>query len=93
MSIKKPVSRALVAFEVIRQRIYLIRGKKVVLSTRLAELCGVEPRTLIQAVKRKASRFPCDFMFRLTRDEFDSLRSQIVTGRDVIHFSLFPEVS
>jgi phage regulator Rha-like protein len=67
-----------VASEVLEKRIYLIRGRKVVLSTHLAELYGVEPRTLVQAVKRNASRFPSDFMFQLTKNEFASLRSQIV---------------
>lgn len=46
----------------------------------LAELYGVETRVLIQAVKRNISRFPEDFMFQLTRNEFDTLRSQIVTS-------------
>ena len=79
MSTKNTVSRELnVESEVIGRRIYIIRSQKVVLSTHLAELYGVKPRTLIQAVKRKASRFPSDFMFKLTKYEFDSLRSQIV---------------
>jgi phage regulator Rha-like protein len=63
---------------VIERRIYLIRNQKVILSTHLAELYGVEPRALIQAIKRNASRFPADFMFQLTKAEFDALRSQIV---------------
>ena len=48
------------------------------LSLHLAELYGVEPRTLIQAVKRNADRFPEDFMSQLTREEFANLKSQIV---------------
>jgi phage regulator Rha-like protein len=64
---------------VIGRRIHVVRSQKVVLSTHLAELYGVKPKTLIQAVRRKASRFPSDFMFQLTKEEFDSLRSQIVT--------------
>jgi len=50
----------------------------------LAELYDVETRTLVQAIKRNKQRFPPDFMFQLSKDEFDSLRSQIVTskGRD-----------
>ncbi len=80
MSTKNAVSRELNAeSEVIGRRIYIIGSQKVVLSTHLAELYGVKPKTLIQAVKRKASRFPSDFMFEQTKDEFDSLRSQIVT--------------
>ncbi len=64
--------------QLIERRIYLIRGLKVMLSTHLAELYDVEPRTLMQAVKRKAERFPPDFMFRLSREEFSAVRSQIV---------------
>jgi hypothetical protein len=62
----------------IEQRIFLVRRQKVILSTHLAELYDVEPRALVQAVKRNARRFPADFMFQLTRFEFDILKSQIV---------------
>ena len=51
------------------------------LSTDLAQLYGVEPRALVQAVKRNIERFPEDFMFPLTKDEFAVLKSQIVTDR------------
>lgn len=64
--------------EPIEKRILFLRGHKVMLSTDLAELYQVEPRTLIQAVKRKRKRFPGDFMFQLTAKELRSLRSQIV---------------
>jgi phage regulator Rha-like protein len=62
----------------IQQLIFLIRDHRVMLSTHLAELYEVEPRALIQAVKRNIERFPGDFMFRLTETEFDNLKSQIV---------------
>jgi hypothetical protein len=62
----------------IQQLIFLIRGHRVMLSTHLAELYEVEPRALIQAVKRNIERFPGDFMFQLTEAEFDNLKSQIV---------------
>jgi len=62
----------------IRQTIFLIRGQKVMLDAHLAELYSVETRELIQAVTRNRTRFPRDFMFRLTKREFASLRSQIV---------------
>jgi hypothetical protein len=65
--------------EIVEQKIYIIRGRKVMLSADLAELYGVEPKVLIQAVKRNSLRFPLDFMFQLTWDEENSLRSQIVT--------------
>ena len=64
--------------ERIQRRIYLLRGQKVMLSTDLAELYGVEPRVLLQAVKRNRTRFPSDFMFQLSRGEFAVLKSQIV---------------
>ncbi|MDP2913275.1 MAG: ORF6N domain-containing protein [Candidatus Omnitrophota bacterium] len=64
--------------EIIENKIYLIRGRKVMLSTHLAGLYGVEARALIQAVKRNIDRFPDDFMFQLTGEELESLRSQIV---------------
>lgn len=65
--------------EQIESRIFLIRGQKVMLDADLAELYGVEIRALNQAVKRNVERFPEDFMFQLTSEEFDALRSQIVT--------------
>lgn len=64
--------------ERIESRIYLLRGHKVMLSPDLAELYGVEPRALVQAVKRNLERFPADFMFQLSDQEFENLKSQIV---------------
>jgi len=79
MPAKKSLSRELlVLHEVIENKIFLIRGQKVMLSNHLAELYQVEPRVLVQAVKRNLERFPLDFMFQLTRPEWDSLKSQIV---------------
>jgi len=64
--------------ETIERKIYMIRGHKVMLSTDLAELYNVEPRALIQAVKRNIERFPDDFIFQLNDREFENLKSQIV---------------
>ncbi len=64
----------------IERKIYLIRGLKVMLSTDMAELYGVEPKVLVQAVKRNSERFPEDFMFQLTAEEFENLKSQFVTS-------------
>ena len=64
--------------ESITGKIYLIRGTKVMLDSDLAELYGVETRVLKQAVRRNISRFPIDFMFELTKKEYQSLRSQNV---------------
>jgi len=63
----------------IENAIYLIRGHKVMLSQDLAGLYGVKPKVFIQAIKRNRERFPGDFMFQLTHEEFARLRSQIVT--------------
>jgi len=65
--------------EKIQTKIYEIRRQKVMLDFDLAELYGVETRVLNQAVKRNIDRFPDDFMIRISRDEYNSLRSQFVT--------------
>src|SRR5690349_14505199 len=72
-----PLSRP-PAVSVIERRILRVRGCKVLLDADLAALYGVETRALVQAVKRNASRFPPDFMFRLDASETRRLRSQIV---------------
>jgi hypothetical protein len=69
--------KALFPVERVADHIFLIRGRKV-MPTDLAELYSVEPRVLVQAVNRNAERFPDDFMFALTRSEFQNLKSQIV---------------
>ena len=66
--------------EVVMNKIYLIRGKKVMLDQDLAELYGVETKQLKRAVRRNITRFPKDFMFELTRKESVTLRSQIGTS-------------
>lgn len=64
--------------DTIEQLVLLVRGQKVLLSNHLAALYGAEPRVLVQAVKRNIDRFPADFMFQLTSDEFEHLKSQTV---------------
>jgi hypothetical protein len=66
--------------EMIERKILLIRGQKVMLSTDLAALYDVEPKVLIQAVKRNIERFPEDFMFQLNNQEVMNLKSQFVTS-------------
>jgi hypothetical protein len=66
--------------EAIEKKILLMRGQKVMLSIDLAALYEVEHRTLMQAVRRNRGRFPGDFMFQLTREEFASLKSRFVTS-------------
>ncbi|OGC03574.1 DNA-binding protein [candidate division WOR-1 bacterium RIFOXYA12_FULL_43_27] len=65
--------------EKIENRIYLIRGQKVMLDFHLAELYAAKTKALKQAVRRNIDRFPEDFMFQLNWEEVDSLRSQFVT--------------
>ncbi len=73
-------TRTIVPRERIEQRIYFLRGEKVMLSADLANLYQVAPKALVQAVKRNWDRFPGDFMFQLTNAEFQNLKSQIVTS-------------
>jgi hypothetical protein len=69
------------ALSSIEQRILRVREHRVLLDADLAELYGVETRALVQAVKRNASRFPPDFMFRLESREATRLRSQFVISK------------
>jgi hypothetical protein len=71
---------ALIPNERIESKIYLIRGKKVMLDRDLAALYDVTTGALNQAVKRNPERFPDDFMFQLTEKEFENLKSQFVTS-------------
>jgi hypothetical protein len=64
----------------IEKRIYVIRGRQVMLDEDLADLYGVETKRLIEQVKRNLERFPEDFMFQLRKDEVAALRSQIATS-------------
>lgn len=66
--------------EILASKIYLIRGQKVMIDRDLAELYGVETKVLKQAVKRNIERFPFDFMFEMTKEEFQIWRSQFVTS-------------
>ncbi|MGE4158555.1 MAG: ORF6N domain-containing protein [Planctomycetota bacterium] len=70
----------MVPIECIESRIYLLRGEKVMMSMHLANLYGVEPKVLIQAVTRNIDRFPSDFMLKLSMKEASNLKSQIVTS-------------
>lgn len=63
-----------------QRSIYLIREQKVMLDEDLARLYQVRTKALVQAIKRNINRFPEDFMFQLTSEEYSSLRSQIVTS-------------
>jgi len=70
--------------EHIEQRIFIIRGKKVMLDRDLAELYGVETKRLKEQVKRNLDRFPDDFMFELSKNELQNWRSQFATSNKEI---------
>jgi len=70
-----------VPVQLIERRIYLIRGHKVMIDADLAELYGVPTRELNQRVQRNRKRFPEDFMFQLTKEEAEALRSQFVISK------------
>jgi phage regulator Rha-like protein len=69
-----------VPLELIERRIYVIRGQKVMIDSDLAELYGVLTKNLNKAVQRNRDRFPEDFMFQLTEEEYDNLRLQTATS-------------
>jgi hypothetical protein len=73
--------KSLAPAEKVEDLILMIRGNRVLVDAFLADLYGVETRTLVQAVKRNLQRFPPDFMFQLTQKEYEALRSQIVISK------------
>ena len=83
-----------IPMERVENRILTIRGHRVMVDTDLAEVYGVPTKALNQAIKRNADRFPDDFMFQLSREEADSIRSQTVTLKTVRgkHWKYLPYV-
>lgn len=77
-----PASLQLVPIEVIERRILIVREHRVMLDSQLAELYQVPTKRLNEAVKRNVSRFPEDFMFQLTAEEAELLRSQSTTSNE-----------
>ena len=77
-----------VPIELIERRIYLIRGRKVMIDSDLADLYQVPTKAFNQAVKRNLDRFPEDFMFQLNKDELENWRSQIVTSKPAAKMAL-----
>lgn len=73
---------AVIPIERIQNRIFYIRGQKVMFDRDLAELYQVETRALNQAVRRNPRRFPEEFMFQLNKREFENWRSQIVISNN-----------
>ncbi|MBL0355505.1 MAG: ORF6N domain-containing protein [Chitinophagaceae bacterium] len=68
--------------QIIQDRIYEVRGEKIMFDFDLAELYGVETRVFNQAVKRNAASFPKDFMFRITKKEWKDMMSQIMISSE-----------
>ncbi len=87
-----PKSASLVPVEIIQNKIYLIRGHKVMFDRDLAELYEVLTKYLTRQVRRNIERFPGDFMFQLTRQEANSLRCQIGTLKRGQHYKYLPYV-
>ncbi|MCW5961828.1 MAG: ORF6N domain-containing protein [Pyrinomonadaceae bacterium] len=77
---KNSEETALVTLDLIERKIYIVREQKVMLDSDLANLYGVSTKRLNEQVKRNLQRFPEDFMFQLTNDELENLRSQIATS-------------
>jgi hypothetical protein len=75
------MKQTIIPAEVIEHRIYLIRGQKVMLDFHLAALYGVSVKRLKEQVRRNLQRFPADFMFELSDEEYQGLRSQIATSK------------
>ena len=67
--------------QIIQNKIHELRGQRIMLDYDLAEMYEVETKRLKEAVRRNINRFPKDFMFELTKDEFESLRTQIATSK------------
>ncbi len=80
MAVKKLKSSTSITSDLIQNKIVELRGQKIMFDFDLAALYEVETRTLNQAVKRNLDRFPKDFMFRLTKKEWDRIRSQFATA-------------
>ena len=80
----------LVSIELIQNKIIRIRGEKVIIDRDLADLYDVETKQLKRAVRRNRHRFPSDFMFELTRDEYNALRNQFGTLKRGTHSKYLP---
>jgi len=80
----------MVPVERVANKIYAIRDTRGMLDRDLAELYGVEMKALKQAVRRNIKRFPVDFMFELTEEENQALRSHFVTLKRGQHYKYLP---
>lgn len=78
----------MVPVEIITKKILIIRGRKVILDRDIAKLYGVETRIINQAIRRNISRFPKDFMFQLSKKEFENWKSQVVISNPSLKMGL-----
>jgi len=87
---KSKQEEVIIAVELIISKIFIIRGRHVMLASDLAELYQVETKVLNQQVKRNIGRFPESYMFQLTKEEYERLRSQNVTLKRGQHSKYLP---
>ena len=90
MAKSKLMATFILSGNAIIHKIYFIRNQKVMLDRDLAEMYGVETKRLNEAVRRNIERFPDDFMFQLSQEEYDSLKSQIATLKRGEHSKYLP---
>ena len=79
-------TKELITTDAIRSKVYIFRGQQVMLDQDLAEIYGYQVKNLNQQVKRNLTRFPEDFMFQLTKEEVELVKSQFVTSRNINYF-------
>ena len=79
-------TKELITTDDIRSKVYILRGQQVMLDQDLAEIYGYQVKNLNQQVKRNLTRFPEDFMFQLTKEEVELVKSQFVTSRNINYF-------
>ena len=79
-------TKELIITDAIRSKVYILRGQQVMLNQDLAEIYGYQVKNLNQQVKRNLTRFPEDFMFQLTKEEVELVKSQFVTSRNINYF-------
>ena len=79
-------TKELITTDDIRSKVYILRGQQVMLDQDSAEIYGYQVKNLNQQVKRNLTRFPEDFMFQLTKEEVELVKSQFVTSRNINYF-------
>ena len=79
-------TKELITTDAIRSKVYILRGQQVMLDQDLAEIYGYQVKNLNQQVNRNLTRFPEVFMFQLTKEEVELVKSQFVTSRNINYF-------